>query len=64
MNPKSRVILIYIANTHIKKKLKLQWMCSESHCCRRGCVEDPIVVVDVFNIPLLSPSGDLGISLT
>ena len=38
---------------HLKKKFKLQWMCSESHCCRRGCVHDPIVVVGVFNVPLL-----------
>ena len=38
---------------HLKKKLKLQWMCSESHCCRRGCVHDPIVVMGVFNVPLI-----------
>ena len=38
---------------HHKKKLKLQWMCSESHCCRRGYVHDPIVVVDVLMIQLL-----------
>ena len=74
MNPKSRVILIYIANTPcISRKSSsysgcvqnpivadvgvfmiplLWWVCSMSHCYSE-CVEDPIVVVDMFNISLL-----------